>query len=148
MTTEDGRGPRGAATTPRDRALRMTAAEVRARWDAGKPTPFSVDGIGCAQALEDSGVPVVAMFTDAQPTLWLAIEGDEVLIVGEDEDGPMFIAAPEDGPVVAGLRAAHAAAGYALLRAAEPKTIATRDYATAALHCLQFAREDLQRLAR
>jgi hypothetical protein len=132
----------------RDRATKMTAAEVRAIWSAAKPEHYSEDGIPCERALDENGAEVVAMFTDAMPTLWLAVEERKLVIVGEDDLGPVFVPVPEDGPVVREIRAGYDAVAAALVGAVEPKADAARESATKAVHSLRFALDDLRRLAR
>jgi hypothetical protein len=132
--------------TPRDRAMRMTAAEVRAIWSAAKPEHYSEDGIPCERALDENGAEVVAMFTDAMPTLWLAVEERKLVIVGEDDLGPVFVPVPEDGPVVREIRAAFDAVAAAIVGAAEPKTDTAREAAMKAFHALGFALDDIRRL--
>jgi hypothetical protein len=134
--------------TPRDRAMRMTAAEVRAIWSAAKPEHYSEDGIPCERALDENGAEVVAMFTDAMPTLWLAVEERKLVIVGEDDLGPVFVPVPEDCPMVREIRAAFDAVAAALVGAVEPKSVAAREAATKAVHSLGFALDDLRRASR
>ncbi len=130
---------------PRLCAAHLTDAEVRAAWHAGKPEPFSEDGIPVERALDEAGVEILGRFSCAAPVLWLALEGDGLIVVGAGDDEPMFVTL-EDGPVVAGLRAQVAAITDALAVAVEPHDAATRELATKAVHALQFGLYDLRRM--
>lgn len=134
--------------TPRQRAARLTDADVRAAWKAATPEPFAEDGISVERAMEEAGIDVFALFAVEAPALWLGDYGGDLVVVGEGEDGPMFVTLKDDGPTVAMLRRAVEAVSDALAVAAEPHDAATREAATKADHALGFALDDLRVLRR
>ena len=107
--------------------------------------PFAEDGLTVERALDEAGLAVVARFACADPALYLALDADLLLVVAMDGDGPSAITL-EDGPVVAGLKAATYEVLDALADAAEPHDAATREAATKADHALGFALDDARRL--
>ena len=100
-------------------------------------------GLSSERAMEDAGVEVFALFTCDNPALWLGDHGGDLVVVGDGDDGPMFITL-KDGPVVAGLRAQVAAISDALAVAVEPHDAATHEAATKAEHALGFALDDIR----
>lgn len=135
--------------TPHERAARLSDAEVRAAWRkatvAGRVEPFAEDGLTVERALDEAGLDVLARFSCADPVLHLALDADLLLVVAMDADGPVAITL-EEGPTVAGLKAAAYAVLDALDYAEEPRVPAAREAATKTEHALGFALDDARRL--
>ncbi len=135
--------------TPQERAARFSDAEVRTGWRRatveGRVEPFADVGLTVEAALEETGFEVLARFSCAEPVLYVAQDDDALIVVADDGDGPAAIML-EDGPIVAGLKAAAAEVLDALFDAVEPHDEATREAATKAEHVLGFALDDLRRL--
>jgi hypothetical protein len=137
--------------TPRERAARLSDAEVRAAWRkatvAGRVGPFAEEGLSVERALAEAGLETLVRFACANPVLHVALDDDALLVVALDDGGPAAIML-EDGPELAALKAAAYEVLDALDYATEPHDAATLEAATKAAHALAFARDDVRRLTR
>jgi len=131
--------------TPKERAQHATDAAVRAAWRTRRPEPYAEDGITVERALDEAGAEAFVRFSCAKPVLWLAADGDALIVVGLVDDGPASV--PFDaGPEIDGLRAAAGRVIEVLTTAAAPRDPAALEAAVKAEHSLGFALDDARRM--